>query len=218
MLNFRKMGPKSKQKNEHFDMKTLIRIAMLMVAIMGISIQGSLIAFAEAPTVTFAKGSNMPAEVAKAAGSGARASVLKDGRVFVTGGEYDSVTCRGNKTWFYNPQTDTWAEGPNLLENRRYHQQSTLPDGRVVITGGWKSWIQDLAVGDQTWLYDPSTNKFSWGGAVAYIYHHRQKTLKDGRVMVAGGYTYNHDLERSSRTYDIRIYDPSQIKWEKNQH
>ncbi|WP_243182912.1 fibronectin type III domain-containing protein [Anaerosolibacter carboniphilus] len=215
MLNFRKMGPKSKQKNEHFDMKTLIRIAMLMVAIMGISIQGSLIAFAEAPTVTFAKGSNMPAEVAKAAGSGARVSVLKDGRVLVTGGEYDSATCRGNKTWFYNPQTDTWTEGPNLPENRRYHQQSTLPDGRVVITGGWKSWIQDLEAGDQTWLYDPSTNKFSWGGAVAYIYHHRQKTLKDGRVMVAGGYIRNNDLGRDSRTYDIRIYDPSQTKWEK---
>ncbi|HEU4346737.1 MAG TPA: discoidin domain-containing protein [Actinoplanes sp.] len=59
-------------------------------------------------------------------------SVLRDGRIVVTGGN-DSA-----KTSIYNPATNAWATGPVMTTPRGYQASTTLSDGRVFTIGG--SW------------------------------------------------------------------------------
>ena len=59
-------------------------------------------------------------------------SMLPDGRVLVTGGN------NSPKTSIYNPATDAWTSGPNMVTPRGYQASATLSDGRVFTIGG--SW------------------------------------------------------------------------------
>src|SRR5262245_43215567 len=80
-----------------------------------------------------------------------RATLLADGKVMVTGG----MTLQIIPPWlislksisFYNPSSGTFttsftptgggpAVTPQLITARSSHTQTTLPDGRVLITGG----------------------------------------------------------------------------------
>ena len=68
-------------------------------------------------------------------------STLADGRVFVPGGT-DPVTGHygENKTRIYAPGTGTaagtWSTPPEMVDWRWYPTATTLPDGRVLTTGG----------------------------------------------------------------------------------
>ncbi|MFI5141597.1 MAG: T9SS type A sorting domain-containing protein, partial [Bacteroidia bacterium] len=79
--------------------------------------------------------------------------VLKDGRVFVAGGEYGSG---GSKAETYNPVTDTWTMAPNLNKYFGDANSKILNDGRVligVLSGG----------GAGTSIFNPTTNTWANG-------------------------------------------------------
>lgn len=60
-------------------------------------------------------------------------SMLPDGRMLVSGGSDD------RKTSFYNPVTDTWTAGPDMVIPRAYQSNVTLSTGGVFSIGGsWK--------------------------------------------------------------------------------
>jgi hypothetical protein len=42
-------------------------------------------------------------------------------------------------THIYDIATQTWQSGPVMIEPRAYHGQATLPDGRVIVYGGYTS-------------------------------------------------------------------------------
>ncbi|CAF4569247.1 unnamed protein product [Rotaria sp. Silwood2] len=74
---------------------------------------------------------------------------------------------------------------------RSYHQASLLPDGRVLITGGYGERTVNT-----TELYDPSTETFSVGPHMASARSfHKATILKDGKVLVTGGSTGSRSLE-----------------------
>jgi hypothetical protein len=79
--------------------------------------------------------------------------VLKDGRVFVAGGEYGSG---GSKAETYNPLTDTWTMAPNL--NRLFADANSeiLNDGRVLVGTLDGS-------GANTAIFNPVTNTWANG-------------------------------------------------------
>ena len=65
-------------------------------------------------------------------------TVLKDGRVFVTGGVVAPVqgTTPIASTEFFDPSTLTFGAGPAMTVARNGHSMATLSDGRVLIVGG----------------------------------------------------------------------------------
>lgn len=63
------------------------------------------------------------------------ATALPDGRVLVAGGcSRDAFAT--NKTDIFDPDTDTFSEGPDMTENRDRHVAMLMPDGLVLIIGG----------------------------------------------------------------------------------
>jgi hypothetical protein len=67
-------------------------------------------------------------------------AVLQDGRVVVTGGasggDFDSSARILQTTEVYDPRTDRWTAGGDLLEPRRNGLAVVLQDGSVLVLGG----------------------------------------------------------------------------------
>ncbi len=83
-------------------------------------------------------------------------AVLKDGRVFVSGGEYSDAGPETNATEIYNPVLDTWT---TLTPPAGWGEVgdaicAVLPDGRVLL-GSIDS--------TRTAIFDPTTDTFSAG-------------------------------------------------------
>src|SRR3954451_12125160 len=78
-------------------------------------------------------------------------AVLKDGRVFVSGGEYSNAGSETNKTEIYDPVADTWTEiaPPPGWSNVGDSPCVVLPDGRVFM-GQYNS--------TKTATYDPAAD------------------------------------------------------------
>ena len=133
------------------------------------------------------------------------ATVLADGRVFVSGGANSSNDPQ-KTTEIYDPATDTWTAGPKLKVWRWKHTQTLLPDDRVLITGG----TDDLTQLEKVSVYNPATNEIS---AVAPMgegrSNHAAVLLEDGRVLVAGG--GKRELEDGITSTEI--YDPATDTW-----
>lgn len=81
--------------------------------------------------------------------------VLRDGRVFVGGGEYGTG---GAKAEVYDPLTDIWTSTPTPPSGSFADSPSELlPDGRVLVAPVLPS------VAGQTIIYDPTNNTWSTG-------------------------------------------------------
>ena len=79
--------------------------------------------------------------------------VLKDGRVFVAGGEYGTGGAKGET---YNSLTDTWTEAPAPGSTISDANSLLMPDGRVLValvTGNLKT----------TTIFDPVANTWTAG-------------------------------------------------------
>lgn len=89
---------------------------------------------------------------------------LPDGRLMVLGGsdaQYRGCSpCRA-ETKTLDPKTKTWTAGPSMLEARSEHLATSLPDGSVLVTGGWtptQGWGHGPSRTAERW--NPATNKF----------------------------------------------------------
>ena len=82
---------------------------------------------------------------------------LADGRILVAGGtpsvEGDAVVLQS--TEIYDPKSDRWTPGPDLLEPRQNAQGVLLEDGSVLILGGDASFN---ALGEAPWCPSPLTS------------------------------------------------------------
>jgi hypothetical protein len=80
-------------------------------------------------------------------------NVLKDGRVFVEGGEYSSAGKDTNTGEIYDPVANSWTMLPSFPQSKFGDDPSMLlPDGRV-LTG--------YISGPQTYIFDPAANTWS---------------------------------------------------------
>ena len=81
--------------------------------------------------------------------------VLKDGRVYVAGGEYGSG---GASAEVYNPLADSWTACPSIGHTISDANSEILPDGKV---------LQGMVTFDSSWnlaackVYDPIANTYS---------------------------------------------------------
>jgi len=149
------------------------------------------------------------------------AGALSDGRVMVTGGlgfqVFPPSLFSRNDISFFDPATNTFTSTfaptgggapttPMLSVARSSHTQTTLPSGKVLITGGdvGASGTTPGAATNTVEVFAPQTGLVSTGPAMASARAaHTATTLSDGRVVVAGGGTW-------------QVFDPRSMSWSAN--
>ena len=116
----------------------------------------------------------------------AAATLLADGRVLMTGG--GAADAPFSET--YDPATEQWTIGENLLVGRRGHTATLLADGRVLVAGGFVCCTGNGQLfTDAAEIYDPTTGRFQLTGSLAQGRgFHRATRLADGRVLLSGGF------------------------------
>jgi WD40 repeat protein len=127
------------------------------------------------------------------------ATLLRDGRVLVTGGN-------GASAELYDPTSATWARtGSRVTAAAVRFTATLLPDGRVLLAGGWNLQLDaeqnPIAVASAE-LFDPGSG--TWTATVSMTIPrmgHMATLLPDGRVLVAG---YAVGSPRAS----AELYDP----------
>ncbi len=131
------------------------------------------------------------------------ATLLKNGKVLVTGGE--SNTTYLSSTELFDPATMKWTAGPKLNRSRWDHVAVRLKNDWVMITGGFGSSdsISDVI------LYNPASNSFSTPASAMSEARrsHTMTVLNDGRVLIAGGIKGNSTWKWVSSD-TTEIYDP----------
>jgi hypothetical protein len=120
--------------------------------------------------------------------------MLADGTVVAIG--FKTFTDSfGSLLELYDPSTDMWRLGASLAPIRSRASTVQLPDGRIVVMGGYKEEDTDSSPVNEwnelslTDLYDPPSD--SWRRLanmnVAREYHAMPVLAPDGRVIIVGG-------------------------------
>lgn len=124
--------------------------------------------------------------------------VLKDGRVYVAGGEYGTG---GSKGETYNPLTNTWTATP-LPGAFVSDANSEILDNGVVL----QAIVQGTPFLKQTKFYDPATNTYS--AAPSCLGYHNESSwvkLPDGSILMAD--------RDDALTHKSERYIPSLNSW-----
>jgi hypothetical protein len=100
----------------------------------------------------------------------------------------------------YDPATGTWtATGSLTTGGRALHTATALPDGRILIAGGWNG----SAALSSAEIYNPVTGTFSATGSMTTARaNHRQRILFDGRVLITGGFDSSGTPLASAEIYN----------------
>jgi len=139
--------------------------------------------------------------------------VLKNGRVLVTGG----VSAAGtplDSAEIYNPSTGHWKLIAPMNTARADEAAVLLHDGRVLVAGG------SVASGDRTTsceIYNPRTGKWTATGSLSAGRSESEYAivrLRDGRILLAGGYTGTPDAQGNSQDlHTAEVYNPKTGTW-----
>ncbi len=130
------------------------------------------------------------------------AAALPDGRVLVAGGfSFESGRTHASSELF-TPATGTWEAGPSLRWDRNFPSVFPLPDGDTLFVGGFRAHagttatVERLQAGRLRFRLDePAVEERELCSVTS---------LRDGRVLLAGGYS---TVQR--KTLDTaELYDP----------
>jgi len=145
----------------------------------------------------------------------AKATVLRDGRVLVTGGGSDGSTNfrSTNAAEIFDPATGTWTSTAPMSSARAFHSATLLSDGEVLVTGGANTYHGSKGTVVATAeIYDPKSATWHAAARMSVArYHHVATPLSDGRVLVAGGWAFTTNSDKSLATAEI--YDPAANTW-----
>jgi fibronectin type 3 domain-containing protein len=138
-----------------------------------------------------------PASALSRARSSFGAATLLDGRMFVAGG-YDG-TARADADLF-DPATGSWTARAPLPVARTAVELLTLPDGRVLASGGILAGSAETA---QTDIWDPVANTWTTVASMGTArYAHRLALLPGNRVLALGG-AGSGSIFSSAEVYDV---------------
>ena len=126
--------------------------------------------------------------------TGHTATLLPDGSVLVAGGYrgiHNFNPAAGDYAFgsaeLYDPESRTWTSAGNMTVPRWRHTATLLPDGRVLVVGGFSGNPEDSALASAE-LYDPSSRtwtRIASMGAERGL--HTATLLTTGEVLVSGG-------------------------------
>jgi len=127
------------------------------------------------------------------------ATLLNNGKVLIAGGESDFNLIGPGQYGFlapqsvlataelYDPVSGTFARTGDMTAPRYCHTATLLPDGRVLIAGGYST-PQAGVPTNTAEIYDPSTGSFAATGNMISGHGCQQANLLfDGRVLIVGG-------------------------------
>jgi N-acetylneuraminic acid mutarotase len=159
--------------------------------------------------------------------SGAVAAPLPGGRALIAGGvPYFGPTDSPNliplaTAMTYNPATGTWTYVPNMGVARSDATATALPDGRVLVAGGYNGQLIQLTNPPRQGMqivplassqfFNPTSSAWTTGPALTHgRFGHSAVALKGGRVLVVGGADQRDPL----RLLDsAELFDPATARW-----
>jgi N-acetylneuraminic acid mutarotase len=139
-------------------------------------------------------------------------TVLGDGRVLVAGGTGSVDTGQGvrsavslDSAEIYNPDTDTFSDAASMSVPRAMHTASLLPDGKVLVAGGYDA-TSELSSAE---LYDPAADTWTATGPLGTARDSATATvLPNDDVLVAGG-----DGGTGAALASAELYRPDTGTW-----
>jgi hypothetical protein len=145
----------------------------------------------------------------------ATATLLSGGRVLVVGGLVDG-TLTLSSAEVYDPATGSFSLTGSMPDARLLSSATLLADGRVLISGGLLMKGGSRTDVSFALLYEPQTGHFIQTGTLAQPRDTATATrLEDGRVLVAGGFTWPSDGPASPKgpasvsVSSVEIFDPN---------
>ncbi len=134
------------------------------------------------------------------------ATLLESGLVLVAGGfdanDFSLITAE-----IFDPATETWTPVNSLSTSRGGHSATLLLDGRVLIAGGRFDQGGPSSIVSGVDLFDPASQSFLIGVPMQTArIDHTATRLRDGRVLVAGG--FGGGFLKSTE-----IFDPDTPSW-----
>ena len=142
-------------------------------------------------------------------------TLLGDGRVLAAGGGIE-----GTPGWsttasaeIFDPATNSWTLAAPMSVARGRHTATLLAGGEVLVTGGATVYYGDIGdVTPSAEIYDPRANAWRVVAPMSEPrYVHAAVRLRDGRVLVAGGWYATSNVDPSHETAEI--YDPATNRW-----
>jgi phosphatidylserine/phosphatidylglycerophosphate/cardiolipin synthase-like enzyme len=136
-----------------------------------------------------------------------RASLLKDGRVLVSGG-FDASFTGCDSVELFDPETETWTLTGPLRIKRGGHTATLLYDGRVLVAGGFNGGTSGATL-NSTEIFDPDTGSWTETAPLGSDRSgHTAILLPGGMVLIAGGFDSNFTGLTSAE-----IFNPCTGKW-----
>jgi hypothetical protein len=136
---------------------------------------------------------------------------LNDGRILIIGGgdrvstasQIAIATCE-----IYDPATGMFSIVGDMTVPRTAAMATKLDDGRVLIVGG-STFLSTRYPTDIAEIFDPADNSFTGiGNTVTPHLAQAITKLRDGKVLIAGGYFNPNHTATATVTADAEIYDP----------
>lgn len=125
----------------------------------------------------------LPAKPLFQARSDHGAAALADGRILVTGGNYNATPLES--TEIYDPAANAWRPAAPLAHPRLRFSISTLTDGRVLVAGGLDGKGRPLASSE---IYDPRADAWTAGPDLSVPrVQHVSVDLPGGDILFIGG-------------------------------
>jgi N-acetylneuraminic acid mutarotase len=139
------------------------------------------------------------------------ATLLTDGRVLLAGGRSGvNPDVSLSSAEIYDPVSGTFQAAASLGTPRHQHSATLLPDGRVLVIGGYnpsQGWLGSAEI------YDPATDQWSITQPIfAHGVTHTATLLKDGRVLVMAGTIQSGSASPDDR---VEIFDPETDRWQR---
>jgi N-acetylneuraminic acid mutarotase len=132
--------------------------------------------------------------------------VLAEGGIVDTEGEYVSPPSNSISIGvLFDPTQSSWSLLGSQAHAGSYAASGVLGNGKVLVTGGFNLFIQQLAD-----LFDTATN--TWSPAAPMLHYRQQHTatvLQSGQMLVTGGLTTNIP----GPTNTAELYDPASNAW-----